>query len=378
MVVELIEAGDQPVSLTISRRIRVVLDWAPPQVPAIVLAAMAIQAGACLAAPTLQLDAVEDRAVLDALLADSNLPALASILAEFSSEDRSALIETERTRLLTLMKAFGYLRARVEVADQATTTTSGSNSAWPEPTQTRLKPVPGPLYRIGSIELDGVGDGVDPAIGDDLEALLTEFVGGVARADALSRLEDEIIFRVASASRPFSKVVVRELVPDPELATAAVRIKVDMGRSVRLGSVTFEGLSRLDARSLEAYVPFSPGAPYRPSEIESLRNTLNGLHLFRKIDISVAEAPDSQGRFPVQVKLTEQPPAPELLAREKYTGMFTMAAALVALALRQMALAVGVETRSRYFRLSSVLVYALLVISVLLVVRRALTFVSIA
>jgi hypothetical protein len=341
-----------------------------------VLAATAVDSRA--SAADLQSPSSGDQEVLDAIRTGSNLPVLMSGAEPGSSslEDWAATIERERHRLSVLVQAFGYLDGRVESID-ASTMRAGTDSGARHLPAVQVHPNLGELYRIGSIEVLGVAGGdLDPEVQEDIRVLLSRFVGLTARADVLSKLESEIMFRVRNAGRPFAKVLVRELVSDQGSALAAARIAIDVGRSARLGPVVFHGLKRTASQSLEKYVPFVSGHPYRPAEVDALRAALEDLRLFRTVRVRVNESPDAAGLFPVDVRVEEEPPTREQLARGRLAGLMTMTAALVIVGVRQVSLAGGISSRSRRNRVLSAAVWILLVAAAALSAQRILILVN--
>ena len=277
-----------------------------------------------VAVPELDLREVSDAEVTAALRAGYNLPELRrsySARGEMLAEQWAAKVKDERRRLAEIMKYFGYLDGEVRFKGG-------------------LTPVPGPLYRIGVVELEGIeGRGVEPRIVEDLASVLASIPGSVARSDTISQLEKEILFRVGAGPYPLARFTSRSLVLDQETHTATVRLVIDIGNPARFGAVRFRGLKRIDPQILMSFVPFSPGDPFDRSELAALRKNLEKRGLFSSFRVKYAEAPDETGLLPIQVTLQEIPPDNERLARSGFAGLVVTAAALSLLALRQVALA---------------------------------------
>jgi hypothetical protein len=268
------------------------------------------------------------------------------------------------------------LAARVDIVDEHRSGEKPSEVPWLD---VRLKPIPGILYRIGSIEVVGVaGSDLAAIVQKDIGELLPRFVANRARADILSHLEDEIIWRVRNAAHPFVRVVGREILPDQATHMAGVRITIDPGPSVRFGSVVFRGLGSLDPHSLSRYVPFSPGNPYRSADVDALREELGRLPFVRSVGARLNDAPDWRGLWNVEVDVKEIPPKPGQVLRSGLAGLTTMCAALAALALRQVALAFNPRSRSRSLRTLTVIAWALVFASAAFVMQRLLTYMIIS
>ena len=343
-------------------------------------ASLLVHGGARAETAYLTLDAIGDPEIAEALKAALNLPEIESATA---GEASTAAIDTERNRLAALLRAFGYLDARTEIIRPVSTPgeTAASPDAGPgrsiKPFEIELRPIPGEPYRIGTIQIAGLGGDGLASLRSDLRDLVRAFIGTVARSDTLSRLEDEITWRVRSNSHPYAKVTNRDVVPDPTFMTAAVRIAIDAGPATWFGAVTYYGLTRIDERSLAAYVPFSPGDPYRPEVLIAFVDILRGLPIFRTVNVHLADAPDANGLVGIKVAVRETPVDPEKLAQSRSIGLAALGSVLAAVAFRQVALASGVPARSRRIRMLTVLILLLFAASAWFVVERLLVFANI-
>lgn len=343
-------------------------------------AGLLVHGGARAETAYLKLDAIGDPEIVDALNSALNLPAIDAATA---GEAWTAAIDTERNRLAALLRAFGYLDARIEITRPVST--PGETAASPDggrgqsikPFEIELRPLPGQPYRIGTIQIAGLGGDDLAPLRSDLRDVVRVFIGTVARSDTLTRLEDEIAWRVRSTSHPYAKVIDRDVVPDSAFMTAAVRIAIDAGPATRFGAVTFHGLTRVDPRSLAAYVPFSPGDPYQSEVLIAFVDTLRGLPIFRTVNVNLADAPDANGLVGIEVAVRETPVDPEKLAQSRSIGLAALGSVLMAVAFRQVALASGIPARSRWIRILTVLIFLLLAASGWFVVQRLLVFANI-
>lgn len=267
------------------------------------------------------------------------------------ADEQAAVLATEQARLAGILRSLGYLDASITIRRPANRSAAAQpqNSTGDEQSQLadiQFEPLPGDLYRIGSIELHGaVVSDLDPAIHQKLNSLLTRFSGADARADALDKLERGILWIVRHAAHPYATVKTREIIADPSTATAAIKIVIETGRSARFGQVTFSGSDQNNSKSLSRLVPFSRGDPFDPEKLADLKGTLEKLSTFRTINVEYPATPDSSGLVPVNVRLREKPPSVEQFEASGRMGMGVTATVLIVLALGQIAVAGGLSRR---------------------------------
>jgi hypothetical protein len=89
--------------------------------------------------------------------------------------------------------------------------------------------------------------------------------------------------------------------------------------------------------------------------------------------VQIADEPDPEGLVPVSVALAIRSD-PAVLERSRLTGIFVIALALGAIAIRQSFLAGGMPTRSPGIRVLDAALLALLLAASYLVLERALAF----
>jgi len=161
----------------------------------------------------------------------------------------------------------------------------------------------GPPSLVESVEVRGVPD--------DERARLSRLVrlapGDVADAErtALSALGIEEALRADGYAKARVQASLSPATPEvpPRLAVA---FSVERGETERLGSVTFEGLSRTSERWADRIAGLSPGSTFRRSDLDAARAGLYSLGLFRSVRGDVA--PGTDGRVDVVLAAEELPP----------------------------------------------------------------------
>jgi len=241
---------------------------------------------------------------------DSTLKATSDLLALRGTAPVSpfGLIARARSdvdRLTTVLESFGYYQCGVAIkingtllsnpglAETLTALPKGSDA------QVAISFTLGPLYHIGSIDIDGdLPEGVRSTLG------LT--TGEPAVASAVLAGGARLQTALQERGYAFAKV-------DPpvayESAAASVldlHFNVVVGSKVNIGEVRIEGLKRMHERLLRARLRLHTGDPYSPSAIERARNDLLGLGVFGQISLQIGTAVDDTGGVPVTFKVRER------------------------------------------------------------------------
>ncbi len=254
--------------------------------------------------------------------------ALASAIADVSTLDEAPATEIERSRLQKLARAFGYLDASVTLAPAAEAN---------RPQVFDLTATLGHLYKVGAIQIVGMPDNGADSLAVDLQARLQRTVAQPARADLLSRLVDDLRWRIEQSSYPLVRITRTELVIDRLTQTASAAITVSPGPRATFGPVAFKGVRGPETGDLEALVPFRPGTPFDPAQLDVLRQALAQVPSIRSASVSLGDAVTPAGEIPVEVRL-DQYQDPQLLTSNKTLGAAALGAGLLLLVAREVRL----------------------------------------
>jgi hypothetical protein len=300
-----------------------------------------------------------DREIDAALAASTNVQVLFSgeTAPDPSSPEWAAALATERGRLAVVLRALGYLDARIDVIESAA------------PASVRFRPVTGPLYRIALIEVAGVS-----GLGDEgqIHDIINSAIGEPPRGDVLTRVTTMIRQRIRDSAYPYAEVA-HEMEVDRPTATVFVRLSVSLGTKVRLGRISYEGAKATDPLMLERLHPFSVGTPYTQGALEALRVAVEGLPLVRRARVELEDGTDANGLVPVRVTIAERAD-PARLGHLKLAGSVALVVALAALSLRQW-VQIGQRRPSvQVVQSIDLAVLVLLITALALVLERALSF----
>jgi outer membrane translocation and assembly module TamA len=290
--------------------------------------------------PVIELETTSNTTLDGVLRAALNTPELerAAEVGSTKAAEWQPAVEAERHRLEELMRGQGYLEARIDMSD----TTAGS------PEKVILKPLAGPLFRVGMVEVDGLDGVATDVVRDDVSRQMMGAAGKPARGDLLATLEDEVLWRLRTASYPFVHVTDRELLPIPGRTLATVRIVVEPGSSARFGTVTYAGLTSLKAQDLSRLQPFRQGDPYDPEKLDRFREALLAHPSVKTVRVRLPEDVDASGQLQLRAELEEQQLRSDDATGNYRTGLVAAASAIAALAIRQVSVASLRPGRTRW------------------------------
>jgi translocation and assembly module TamA len=158
----------------------------------------------------------------------------------------------------------------------------------------------GPLYRLRTVTIDGM---LPPAAQAALrlstgESAIAANIA-VARERMLTALQEDG-YALASVSQPIAFA-------DHEAAVLDIRFQVEAGRQADIGTITFEGLQRVNEDFARKVLPLLPDERYRPSRIETARRELLDTGVFSVVTVRAADQVSSDGRIALTFEVEERP-----------------------------------------------------------------------
>ena len=272
-------------------------------------------------------------------------------------------IETERTRLRSLMSGFGYLDAEMDWGMDTTIATY------------RFRPEPGPRYAIGAVAVS-LPELTDPAWAGDLQAMAQAVIGSPARGEVIGQLVNSLVHRLRTSGFPFARVTGRELTADRETGLAFARVVLDPGHAATFGAVTLSDARTFTMDRLLELIPFSIGERYAPELVETLRASLAAEPSLRSARVSIIEDTEGEGRLTVAVSVREAVSA-ELLSDRQTTGQVALLVVLALLAMRQLTVAAGGAVHSPLVQSQTILCIIVMAMAAWFVARRFIEFAGI-
>ncbi|MBO9574943.1 MAG: BamA/TamA family outer membrane protein [Sphingobium sp.] len=143
---------------------------------------------------------------------------------------------------------------------------------------------PGQPYLIGAIDIDGLSDDEPHVAG--LRSLFTVKPGDRADTDAIRLATDSLRVGLLDGGFPFSEVRDPVLVVDHGRRSAALNMTVTTGGYRRIGNITVNSDAPFDASHVAVISRFSPGDPYRQSDIADLNRAIVATGLVSQVTIT--------------------------------------------------------------------------------------------
>jgi len=162
---------------------------------------------------------------------------------------------------------------------------------------------PGPLYRLGKLDIPSVGLPENIELPSRRKLQLEE--GEPAAARAVFDAVDEINDQLRRSGFPFAEVAT-EAVVRHGTRTMDVVLEARPGPRARMGNVTVSGIQSVGEETVLNRVMWKKGDTYDPVLISNFRDRLIGLGLFATVQVETADSLDHDGLLPVSVKVRER------------------------------------------------------------------------
>ncbi|QJE73769.1 outer membrane protein assembly factor [Aerophototrophica crusticola] len=203
--------------------------------------------------------------------------------------------EADRERLAAALRSAGYFDAVMDIDVDVETS----------PALVTITIEEGPRYTVSSVRLEDAKG--QPLPTDVLKAEdLGLGKGAPARGPDVLAAEDRITPRFAERGYAYARVVDRRLVVDHIARTMDVTFQVDPGLPIKYGDLSIQGLEDVEAKAVRRRIPWKPGDPYRPLQLEEAREDLAELGVFSSVRLRLADQPMPDGTAPVEVIVQER------------------------------------------------------------------------
>ncbi len=211
----------------------------------------------------------------------------------------------DTVRLKTVLESYGYYQSAVtatidgepltsaDLADKLVAMPAGSDAT------VVVSYVPGPLYHLGIITLEG-------DLPSAMRALLDLHTGQPAVAADVINAGTRLLRALQDKGYAFAKVegpIAYEL---PDARELNVTYTVRTGKTARFGTIEVTGLQRTQRSSVLARLGMHAGDPYSAAAIDKARRNLLAMGVFGTVAVNTATAPDPDGSVPVTFRVTER------------------------------------------------------------------------
>jgi translocation and assembly module TamA len=212
-------------------------------------------------------------------------------------------------RIVAALYSRGYYGGTVSIAIEGVPAEEmRPDTTLPDPVPVAIAVDPGPLFRFGAIDIDGMPPG--PMTREDEKALdLDEWElvqGEVARSGAILFAEARLVETWRQRGHPIAAVAKRNVVADHRTHLVDVTLVVAPGPEARFGAVEVTGTERVDLEYARFMTGIPPGTPYDPDVLERARKRMQDTGAFASVGITEGETVGPDGLLPVTFNLTER------------------------------------------------------------------------
>ncbi len=212
---------------------------------------------------------------------------------------------SDTVRLKTVMESYGYYQSAVTATIDGEPLTSADLSdklaALPvgKDATVVVSYVPGPLYHLGKITLEG---DLPPA----MSGLLDLHTGQPAVAADVINAGTRLLRALQNKGYAFAKVEGPVAYEQPDARELDVIYTVTTGKTARFGAIEITGLQRTQRASVLSRLGMHTGDPYSADAIDKARSNLLAMGVFGTVIVRTATAPGPDGSVPVTFSLTER------------------------------------------------------------------------
>ena len=132
--------------------------------------------------------------------------------------------------------------------------------------------------------------------------------GDPATAERILAAESRLIRALEGRGHFGAQVLARDVVADHAAQTVTVMFKIAPGPVARFGPITITGLEKNKEAYVRELIDLELGQLDDPAGIDAVYGTLGATALFARIDVTLPEKTDAQGRLPLRIKVQEAEP----------------------------------------------------------------------
>jgi translocation and assembly module TamA len=212
---------------------------------------------------------------------------------------------SDMARLKTVLESYGYYQSAVTATIDGEPLTSADLSdklaAMPAGKEAAVvvSYVPGPLYHLGKITLEG---DLPPA----MRGLLDLHAGQPAVAADVINAGTSLLRALQDKGYAFARVEGPVAYERPDARELDVIYTVTTGKTAHFGAIEVTGLQRTQRSSVMSRLGMHTGDSYSAAAIDNARRNLLAMGVFGTVAVSTATAPDPDGSVPVTFRVTER------------------------------------------------------------------------
>ncbi|WP_069857663.1 autotransporter assembly complex protein TamA [Desulfoplanes formicivorans] len=193
----------------------------------------------------------------------------------------------------SILQSLGYYK--IQISTDVDTNIS--------PARVSLNITPGPLFRMGTVTLEGVPDNVPLS-----PQIIGLAPGTPATAAAIRKGEDILLDMLGNHGHPFARSTSRDVVVDHALNQVNILWKIDPGPACTFGPVTITGLDQVNPEFVHRTIAWQEGETFNATAQDTTRMKLLKSGLFGTVRIEHADTPQASGSLPMSIVVQERVP----------------------------------------------------------------------
>lgn len=228
--------------------------------------------------------------------------------AVISRSELRRLVAAAPEQARALLEAEGYFASDIKV--------SLSEEVPGQPMVARIEVVPGPKATIRQVQMvfEGTlderlsqGDPQAQALVAELEKEWALPEGAYFRQSQWSAAKNGALATLRAEGYPAAVWSGTSATVDAQAHKARLFVVADSGPAFQYGPLVIEGLDHQPESAIRNLTSFSPGEPYRESELLDFQERVQKLNLFESVFVSMSDDPAQAEAAPVTVRVRELP-----------------------------------------------------------------------
>jgi translocation and assembly module TamA len=232
-----------------------------------------------------------------------SLSARTSAVLQTYNAPPASLLEARRRADMAAETAEEFLASEGYLAASAVPQRIDSSTGTPI-----IQITPGQRFRIASVTVD-----LDGGVDDDTQAEIERakkglLIGGPAHTSSIERMDTVLVNHLKESGYAFAASDDIDVLASRAEGTVEITYMLRPGPRVRLGELVLPDEVSTRPPAIRVMQSWKTGDYYTPEKILTLRTRLRSSGLYDGIGIEIAEAPDLDGTYPVELKLADAKP----------------------------------------------------------------------
>lgn len=244
-------------------------------------------------------------------------------LKELAPVDPFALVaraQSDQERFYKVLRSFGYYQARIRIQiagfalDDSALFAALERTSGDQVVNVDVSVEPGPLYHLRKIDIQG-------NLPETFESQLGLSEGAPALANDVLAAREKLLHALQAEGYAQAKVDTPIAFKVPNAAQLDIVYPVESGARLNLGTINFQGLTRVNESFVRQRLLVKPGDRFDPIQIEKNRRDLASLGIFSSVQAKTQETLDANQNLVLDYRVVERPPRALNVGASFYTDL---------------------------------------------------------